>query len=277
MARRFTLMFAVAVALSAAPAARIFAQQAYTLTDVAAWVSGSHFSNSTIGINASGQVAGTTTDATGASRAFRWTPSSPNAASGALALLALPKGATGSDARAINSFGQVAGAAFNASKINAERWEADGTITALTSNADGFAINDAGEVAGRATGSGGSVRYPFLWVNGTTYNLSSQGAGWIVTGMNAIGQVLGWAQTNNNYSYIWTPTKPNGTSGASLQIPIQGNEIDDSAQVAAESTQSPDPLLYNAATGVTTDLGMIASFNSGAPLVLTMSDRWLGM
>jgi uncharacterized membrane protein len=228
--KRRSILTALAVPLLAALAlSPLHAQQVYTLTDVATWTYGTYLVNppTWISINASGQIAGTTLDATGTKRAFRWTPASPNAATGTLSLLALLKGATGSNAHAINNLGQVTGCAFNSSaKPNAVRWEANGTVTTLTSGAEGYVINDAGEVAGHTVDNRG--RDALLWVSGKTYDLSGQGVGWLVTGINAGGQLVGFANTGG---YLWTPTKPNGTSGSIIALPFQAFGINDAGQV----------------------------------------------
>jgi probable HAF family extracellular repeat protein len=269
-----TLATPLLTTLALVPSARLCAQQAYTLTDLAAPGKASFYGSPTVGINASGQVVGSTTDASGANRAFRWTPSSPNAATGVLTLLALPKGDTASDARSINRLGQVAGDVYNrtirkTTTGSAVRWEANGTVTTLFADGSGFAINDAGEIAGRTGDNKGY--YPFLWVNGTTYNLKAQGVGWLVWGMNASGQLVGWDQTNNSLGYLWTPSKPNGTSGSSIQLPFQAQAVSDSGQVVGGNGHA---VLYS--SGTVLDLGTLPGFDGSGAYAINNSGQVVG-
>jgi hypothetical protein len=122
-------------------------------------------------------------------------PPIPGTQPPARSLLTLAKGANASDARGINNAGQVTGVVYHIPNGNSTtsgsvaRWEANGTVTTLISDGTGLAINDVGEIAGRATNKQG-VRYPFLFVNGKTYDLSGKGVGSFVWGLNASGQVV---------------------------------------------------------------------------------------
>ena len=254
MARRFTLALAAALILGAAPAARLCAQQTYTLTDITAPPAGTPvgYPAGPVGINASGQIAGLS-----ASGPFRWIPASPNSTSGTLSLLPMPAGAVGAGAFALNDLGQVVGFAQYLGPIvkvkkyyiqtyvdYPELWQPNGTPVGLTtSGGKAFAINDAGEVVGAANGG------PFLWVNGTSYLLPVPYGGTAVA-INKSGQIVGlWLSGG----YLWTPSTPNGTSGTYIQLPFYPNPngINDLGQVVG--FYSSDELLYTG-SGVV-DLG----------------------
>jgi probable HAF family extracellular repeat protein len=267
-----TLAAPLLAALALAPPARLCAQQAYTLTDIAAY-SGAPAGGSVNllrpGINASGQVAGTTTDATGTKRAFRWTPSAANLPTGTLSLLPLPKGWVTSGAGPINRFGQVTGVVASSHGNDAALWQASGTVTTLVKAGIGMAINDDGQVAGNIFN--GKGQYPFLWVNANTYNLQAQLPVPSVTGMNASGQIVGgWS---NVTSHLWTPSTPNGTSGSSVQFPIEAWGINDSGQVVGDSANL-HAVIYD--SGTVLDLGTLPGFDASEALAINNTGQVVG-
>ena len=118
---------------------------------------------SPVGMNNLGQVIGWVADA-----CFVWTPTASNGTTGMLTDLG-PIGGY-----AINDAGQVAGAEWNGSTLNAVLWR-DGVITTLLAGGRSTAINASGQV---------------------TVNSSLDGQG-----------------------YLWTPTTPNGTTGTFKTLP----------------------------------------------------------
>jgi len=93
------------------------------------------------------------------------------------------------------------------------------------------AINNAGQVVGVAQSGFGNLTEPFLWTpavsggnSGTMLGLGllpDPNFGWGgVNSINDAGQVAGYC-CNANYSqaFIWTPSKPNGTTGIMTGLP----------------------------------------------------------
>ena len=93
-------------------------------------------------------------------------------------------------------------------------------------------INNFGQVVGYAEAlHGGSLTHPFLWTpqvpHGsvgamTDLNLLPdplwQWGG--ATGINDSGQVVGYSGTpNSNQAFVWTPSTPNGSTGAIMGLP----------------------------------------------------------
>lgn len=243
MLHRFTL-FAAALALSMSLSARLCAQQAYTLTDIAAWTT--EGDTSIAHINASGQIAGYAPNSSGVGQAYLWTPVTSNAASGTLSFLPL------TEACAINGPGQVAGYGQVVLKGRksagyAQVWQPDGTITNLISGGKAFGINDAGNVVGQAFGAS---TYPFLWSHGMAYDLYAQTGGARATSINQSGQIAG-LDANFATGFLWTPSTPNGTTGTSIHLPIAASAINDLGQVVGPpSTIMGQAALYTPSGGV---------------------------
>lgn len=244
MTRRFLILFAFLCLAGLIPAASLPAQQTYVLTDITAWTP--EGDTSLAHINASGQVAGYTVDASGAIRSYLWTPTSAHAATGSLSFLPL------SEACAINGTGQVAGygnVTLKGKKTAqyAQIWQPNGTLTNLLSGAKAFGLNDTGQAVGEAFAT---VDYPFLWSNGTAYNLAPQTGGLRATGINRNGQVTG---LNADFAtgFLWTPNLANGTTGTSLRLPFAAAAINDLGQVAGPpSTIAGQAAVYTGAGGV---------------------------
>jgi len=230
MMRRFLLMFAVAITLGSA-AARLCAQQTYTLTDIAAC-------NEVIGpfhmlINATGQIAGYMENGSGNDTAFVWTPSAANAATGTFAWLPAPNGTHTSVPYGINSSGLIIGTRTYQNgtyKIKGKtfpnyvtvpvEWQPNGSnyvFVALPAGTPSAAINDAEEIVGGTS----------LFANGQTYPLPGVQA----TSINKSGQVAGIFDSNATTGYLWTPSTPNGTTGSYVTFPFYPSQVNDLGQV----------------------------------------------
>jgi uncharacterized membrane protein len=240
MMRRFSLMFALALALCASSAARLCAQQVYTLTDIGPWPTGV---DSLVGINASGAIAGST-----GSNAFLWTPSSPNSPTGTFSLLPVPSGTTSSGATGINASGQIVGARAytvtgkhhkTSSVTVAVLWQPGGACVDLTGG-QANAINDAGEIVGTFG----------LWVNGNIYPLPGPPSLWPPMSINNSGQVTGFLGSYST-GYLWTPSAPNGTTGTSITLPFNGSQVNNLGDVVGMPWwEGNTAALYTPSSGV---------------------------
>jgi probable HAF family extracellular repeat protein len=260
-----TLAAPLLATLALVPSAKLCAQQAYILTDIAPR---GHTLDQTIpaAINARGQVAGSTVDSSGAAHAFLWTPASANTATGTLALLAGPRGTTESAANGLNNLGQVVGYVANRNKYSTvwkygAVWQPNGTVTTLNDTTSAFAINDAGQVVGRA-GYKSGISYPYLWVNGKTFDLKAQiGVGFLAWSINKDGQVVGITGTGDTPGFLWRPNSPNGTSGTGTALSWTPWTINDAGQVVGGTDGYA--VLYSPVGGVQ-DLGVLAGFTDGS-------------
>jgi probable HAF family extracellular repeat protein len=125
-------------------------------------------------INAGGKVAGMANDASGASRAFLWTPTVPNGTSGSMVDIS-PSTATNAWSWGINASGQAVGYA-NIGGANHAFMYKDGTSYDLGIQPGGFnyslafRVNDSGSFVGASYN--GTTNKAFVWnptvANGTT-------------------------------------------------------------------------------------------------------------
>ncbi|HET9516083.1 MAG TPA: Ig-like domain-containing protein, partial [Gemmatimonadales bacterium] len=200
--------------------------------------------SSALGINASGQVAGTSNVVfNGNDHVFLWTPNTPNGTTGTMIDLGLPEG---SNAQGINDFGQVTGVSLVGGWFQAWIWTpstANGTSGTTTwlgtlggGGAEAHDVNAFGQVVGTSNTASTSL-HGFLWTpaspNGTVgsmIDLGTLGGSGSVTGygINAGGQVAGevYGTTSDpwgpSHTFLWTPAAPNGTSGTMTDLGTMG-------------------------------------------------------
>ena len=257
------------LALSAVWGSAAQAQTAYTLTDVAPYTGS--LSDKSVGLNAAGQVTGSTKDTRGNGRAFVWTPSAPDPTRGSLALLTLPKGDMSSGASSINAAAQVAGVAYNTNTgkgYYAQVWSGTapaGTIvppSPLTESRS-WGINAAGQVTGFLADSNLNNRTAFLWSNGTLVNLGAQlGAAW--SGARGVNR-YGWVAVGSSAgAFLWQPSQPNGTAGTFRALPLfEADGVNDSGQVLGVVDIGYTVLgVYSTASGTLQQMPTPSSFTS---------------
>jgi probable HAF family extracellular repeat protein len=177
------------------------------------------------GINAAGEVAGTSTLASGATRAFKW---SRRAGMRDLGTLTGAGTSIAGFARPINNRGQVVGmSSTEGGESQAFVWsEAQGMrrLGGLPGNASGFsiahAINDAGLVAGHGNIANGEQR-AFVWTRtaGMTVLGTLGGPYSVAAGLSDAGLLVGGASNAalQNHIVVWSRRegmRDVGTAGA---------------------------------------------------------------
>jgi probable HAF family extracellular repeat protein len=188
-------------------------------------------------------------------------------------------GSFGSAAFSINNTGQVVGKSYlpGNSTHQAVRWTgttAENLAAYYVTESAGFAINDAGQVAGfYRTAGGHNSNFGAVWSGTTPASLGSLGGLNLNTAVgNAINNTgeaagIGWITTNggiNNYQRAvrWTGTTPTnlGTLGGNVSF---GTGINSIAQVSGYST-TPDERTHAVRwTGTTpADLGTLGGPDS---------------
>ena len=193
-----------------------------------------------IQINLLGQVVGQVFDANFNAQAALWSH-------GTLTLLPGIAGGNNSFPVGINIRGEIVGYSDDAANVpNTVVWR-QGALTVLINNAVPAAINDEGQIVGRA----GSPGTPFLWQNGATIQLPpipGMSATGTASGINDRGQIVG---SSSNVAALWQ----NGTaidlnSQIATTDPLQpyvrlqaGMHINNLGQIVASGTDSRSPAI----------------------------------
>ena len=193
-----------------------------------------------IGINATGQVAGSATTSTGNWHPFLYT-------NGVMKDLGTPPGYTQCFAAGLSPAGWVAGSCSQGGIGDAFVYK-NGAMTDLGFLGGATAVNTSGEIGGSKYGTSGSISPGFLYANGAyTYfnNFNS------VLSINILGDFIGGsATTSGNFLYL--------NSGRSI-IDLGGfqpNQINDSGQIAGVYLGHASFYSYN---GVPIDLGTLGT------------------
>jgi len=190
------------------------------------------------GINALGQVVGTSTRTDGEGRAFLWS----NGTMTDLGTL----GGSYSVAYGINNAGQVVGSSTTADgSQHAFRWSS-GVMTDLgTLGSDRYsearAINNAGQVVGVSQNDYGLTPRAFVWQAGTMTGIgAANGTNSWASDINDIGQVAGTADVQGNGSYsavIWSNGAMSELAGFDSGHYSFASAINASGQVAGSYVQ----------------------------------------
>lgn len=193
-------------------------------------------SSSALDINDAGQVAGWSRTAAGALHAFRW----DNGVMTDLGFVNQGSPEYEQPVVALNNAGTVVGYSYDYSQSVHKSfvWE-NGALLDLAAllpensgwtNLHATSVNDAGQIAGAGTRNG--QLYPFLYKDTDGDGKFATGGGQIVslltkgsnltlaTAINRSGQVTGFTKGSNGdvLAFLWTPSQPNGMSGASKNL-----------------------------------------------------------
>jgi probable HAF family extracellular repeat protein len=189
------------------------------------------------GVDASGEVVGTSQTAGGASQAFTWTSGS--------GMQELVPSSQNSWATAINSSGDITGYAYFATGTSgAFFWSPSGGLQMIGADVgQGLAINDSGEVAGSTSYGSGDA---FTWTSGGGVVDLGTMFGWGSSrgrAINDLGQVAGeyYTTPGSTYTaqaYVYTPGSGyiTLTNGIPFGINDSGVVVGDSFDFAASGS-----------------------------------------
>lgn len=182
--------------------ASVQAAPEYTFTDLGTLTGGNY--SAAFAINNHGQIVGYSTSNSG-NRAFLWQSGSMNS------LGVLPGGGD-SVAIDINNSGQIIGRSDSSNGSRAFLWQSGsmsnlGLLSGASGQSAANAINDAGQIAGSSSTSGGTS-HAFLWQSGSMTDLGSFPNGFVDqsvgSGINSLGEVVGWSGGTDAYhSFSW--------------------------------------------------------------------------
>jgi probable HAF family extracellular repeat protein len=180
-------------------------------------------------------------------------------------------GGSQSQARSINSAGQVVGVSGvyvkGVEQQHATIWTGGvptdlGTLGGGTSYAQ--SINDAGQVVGASNTHGDVASHAVIWNGGTITDLGTLGGNFSTArSINNAGQVVGYASTTGNaytHATLWNGTTPTdlGTLGGESS---QAFSVNNTGQVVGTSATPGDiawhATLWNINTNTITDLGSL--------------------
>ncbi len=200
---------------------------------------GSNSSTYPYAINASGQIAGTSTIASGYNEVFLWTPTTPNTTSGSMIGLTLPgsnsgSGISGAEQSALSNTGYVTGFSYNNNSQHAFLYTPGvgisdlGLVSGDSSNGSsmGAGVTDNGTVVGSHYSGNGGNTHAAVWKpsaagvdvdpTGSSQNYS-QITGVSRGGYYAFGQI---STSSGSHAYVWLfappPTVTINVAGAYL-------------------------------------------------------------
>ena len=128
-------------------------------------------------------------------------------------------------------------------------------------------MNSSGQVVGYSYTTGNVATHPFLYSNGKMQNLGDLGGGsGAAYGINASGEVVGYAGTSDNYSHAFLYSGGTMTDLGTLGgTDSEAVAINNSGQVVGDSytagNAADDPFLYS--NGTMTDLNALIDPSSG--------------
>lgn len=220
------------------------------------------------GINASGEVAGYSQNATGAYRAF--------ISNGDMLVDIGDLGGGSAVAYAINDAGQVVGSAVTATGANHPFLYSNGQMTDLGTlgspdNVDWWnsaqGINNSGVVTGTSYDAQGNF-FGFVWSKGKMTKIGTLGGSWSeAEAINNLGQVTGMANTKNGsaHAYLRSPQgklQDLGTVGASTNA-SWGFGVNDAGVVVGRISLANTYHAFVYSGGKIKDLNKLIPANSG--------------